>query len=100
MIIGVFYFLIFWFWTVKSSWVHSSTQGLSHHVAGEDVGLLRISVGGLNLLYIYLISAFLEDCHWASNVFQNYGYIYIVQNCICFKSYFVLAPIFLFVNLV
>jgi hypothetical protein len=30
--------------------------------------------------YIVISSLiFLEDCHWASNVFQNYGYIYIVE---------------------
>jgi hypothetical protein len=87
MILGVFYFLISWFWTGKSTSVHSSNQYLSHHVAGEDLGMLMMvdkCWWASSSIYLSHLCFFVEDCHWASNVFQNYSYLYIVQSCTYF----------------
>ena len=48
----------FWFMMGKSSWVHSSTQGLSHHVTGKVLGLLKMVANRrwARWLYIYFSS--------------------------------------------
>ena len=49
---------LFWFPTGKSSRVHSSTQGLSHHVAGEVLGLLKL-VANRRWLGDYIVTSHL-----------------------------------------
>ena len=60
----------------KSSGVHSSTQGLSHHVAGEVLGLLQMvanrGVGSVTLYLFLIYMLLLEDVAYASNVFGTY----------------------------
>ena len=70
----------------KSSWVHSSTQGLSHHVAGEVLGLLKMVANHrwARWLYLFLIYMLLsEEVTYASNVFETYINVIIWKLC-CF----------------
>ena len=70
----------------KSSWVHSSTLGLSHHVAGKVLGMRKMVVNRrwAQWLYLFLIYMLLsEDVTYASNVFGAYINVIIWKLC-CF----------------
>ena len=83
ILLGVTLFLVF---MGKSSWVHSSTQGLSHHVVGEVSACWRwwLTADGLgDSIFILIYMLLSKDVTYASNVFGTYINVIIWKLC-CF----------------